>query len=445
MALLHDLPLHPQLFKALDKQGFTEATAVQEQAIPAILSSKDVMVSAKTGSGKTAAFFLPILDYFLNNDAPKSSTRALVLVPTRELALQLQKAFEQLAAFTYIKSGVIIGGEAFKHQVAMIRKNPEVLIATPGRLVEHVEKGTTDLRDLEFLILDEADRMLDMGFSEDMNTIAKACKQERQNCLFSATLNHKNLHRIKDILVDPVSIKVDSQREGHTHIQQEIILCDEIKHKEKIVSALIEQEKATKIFIFCNTRAQCQQLGNLLKYKKLKVDFIHGEIAQSDRKQVMNRFRSGSVDILVATDVAARGLDIENVDLVINFTVAQSGNDHVHRIGRTGRAGQEGKAITLVSDFEWNQMSSIERYLKIRFKKKKVKGLEAKYSGPKKVKSSGKAAGSKKKKTENTNGKAAKGKAGAKAIKTKKYSNQKPKKEQASSNRDGFSALRKKK
>ncbi len=400
MSLLLELPLNKQLFKALDKLGFTEATEVQAQAIPAALAGKDLMVSAQTGSGKTAAFLLPMINRMLDVKAPNSGTRALILLPTRELALQTQKTFEKLAAFTPIKCGLIIGGEAFKHQVATIRKNPEVLIATPGRLVDHIEKGTPDFRDLEILVLDEADRMLDMGFSEEMNTIARACNTERQNLLYSATLKHKGLRGIGAILNNPESIVVDSHRQGHSQICQQIVLADDQKHKENLVTALIDAEDAQKVIIFCNTREQCQQLGNLLKYKKLKTGFLHGEIPQSERKQVLNQFRDNKLQVLVATDVVARGLDIDNVELVINFTVAQSGDDHVHRIGRTGRAGQEGKAITLVSSVEYNQLSSIERYLKIRFEKRKVKGLEANYKGPKKVKSSGKAAGTKKKKTD---------------------------------------------
>ncbi len=398
MSLLQDLPLHKQLFKALDKLGFTEATEVQALAIPAALAGKDVMVSAKTGSGKTAAFILPMLDRLLATDAPDTGTRALILLPTRELALQTQKMFEKLAKYTHIKCGLIIGGESFKYQIATIRKNPEVLMATPGRLVEHIEKGSTDFNDLEIFVLDEADRMLDMGFAEDMQSIATACKDQRQNLLFSATLKHKGMHHIRKILNDPESIEVDSFKEGHSNIVEQIVLADDPKHKQKLVTALIKEEQAKKVFIFCKTREQCQQLGTALKYKDLKAGFIHGEIPQSERKTVLNRFRDNKLQILVATDVAARGLDVEEVDLVINFTVAHSGDDHVHRVGRTGRAGREGKAITLVTSLEWNLMSSIERYLKIRFEPRIVEHLKAKYTGPKKLKKSGKAAGTKKKK-----------------------------------------------
>ncbi|MFA7554016.1 MAG: DEAD/DEAH box helicase [Spongiibacteraceae bacterium] len=416
MSLIQDLPLHKQLLRALDKLGFVEATAVQEQAIPAALAGKDLMVSAQTGSGKTAAFLLPILDKILQVPVPNGSTRALILLPTRELALQTKKHLEQLAAYTYIKSGIIMGGEAFKHQVATLRRNPEVIIATPGRLVEHIEKGTTDFKDLEVLVLDEADRMLDMGFALDMSTIARSCNPQRQNLLFSATLNHAGLGFISETFNQPLSIEVDSQKQDHSHITQQMVLADDVKHKEKLVAALVEEEQARKVFVFCNTRVQCEQLSNVLRYKKYKVAYIHGDIEQNQRKQIMNQFRQGALQILVATDLAARGLDIDDVDLVINFTTAHSGDDHTHRVGRTGRAGQQGKAITLVSSNEWNQMSSIERYLGIRFKRRTVKDLTAEYAGPKKLKNSGKAAGSKKKKVDPKTAKAKlKAKAKAKA------------------------------
>ena len=398
MTLLSDLSLHAQLLKALDKLGFSEATDVQAQAIPVALQGSDLMVSAQTGSGKTAAFLLPILHQLLTVKAPGSGTRALILLPTRELALQTQKNFEQLAAFTYIKSGLIIGGEALKHQVATLRKDPEVLIATPGRLVDHIEKGTTEFRHLEVMVLDEADRMLDMGFAIDMNTIASSCNSERQNLLFSASLKHEGLGKISKSFRDPVAIAVGTPNEEHRDIQQQLVLADTIKHKEQLVAALVDEEQANKTLIFCNTRLQCQQLSHLLRYKKMKAGYIHGDISQNDRKQVMNQFRQGGITVLVATDVAARGLDIKGVDLVINFNIAQSGDDHLHRVGRTGRAGEQGKAITLIDSNEWNQMSSIERYLKFRFVQRVVKGLKADYSGPKKLKKSGKAAGSKKKK-----------------------------------------------
>lgn len=399
MTSFSDLGLHERLLKAVDKLGYADATPVQVKTIPEVATGADVVVSAKTGSGKTSAFVLPMLERFLAQDRPRAGTRALILVPTRELALQIEKAFKSLAAFTQIRCGVVMGGEAFKHQVATIRRNPEVIVATPGRLVEHIEKNTIDFNDLEFLVLDEADRMLDMGFAEDLHQISNSCADDRQNLLFSATFKHKAFSRVRAQLKDPVHIELGLPRGGNENITQQRVLADDDKHKEMLTVAAIQTESPERTFVFCNTRAQAQKLSNILRANKLRAAYIHGEISQSDRKQVLNRFRDGTVQVLVATDVAARGLDIEDLGMVINFDLAQSGDDHVHRVGRTGRAENKGLAITLVSAKEWDRMSSIERYLKFRFDAREFDGLVAKYRGPKKLKSSGKAFGTKKKKS----------------------------------------------
>ena len=274
--------------------AFTEPTEAQAKTIPEVLKGRDVMVSSKTGSGKTAAFILPMLDRLLREESRNSGTLALILLPTRELALQTQKAFQTFAAFTYIKSGLIIGGEAYKHQVATLRKNPEVIIATPGRLVDHVEKGNTDFTDLQVLVLDEADRMLDMGFADAMHMIASNCPAQRQNLLFSATLKHKGMSQIGLIMDDPVRLVIDAARKTHSQISQYRVLADDDKHKERLVEALVAEEQANRVMVFCKTRLQCEQLGNVLRYRKLKADYIHGEVSQNARKQVMNRFRDGS-------------------------------------------------------------------------------------------------------------------------------------------------------
>lgn len=432
--------LSKPLLRAAEALGYQELTPVQERCIPEILAGRDLLVSARTGTGKTAAFLLPLLQRMLAKPAPKSGTRGLILVPTRELALQINKVFAGLAKFTPLKCGLIIGGEAFKHQVASLRRNPEFLVATPGRLVEHIERGTPDFRDLEYLVLDEADRMLDMGFAIDMHTIASSCNESRQTLLFSATLKHRGLAGVTELMRDPLSIQIVAAAADTAAITQQVVLADDVKHKQQLVLALLEEQQAQRAFVFCNTREQTRQLGNVLKYHKLRVDAIHGEIPQSERKQVMNRFRQGQLQVLVATDVAARGLDVEDVDLIINFDVAQSGDDHLHRIGRTGRAGQTGVAVTLVTASEWDRMSSIERYLKLRFERRVLEGLKATYRGPRKLKNSGKAAGPKKKK-------AGAGKPRAKAPTTGSRPAPKPKRGGSGANKanDGFGVLKKRK
>ncbi|PID42635.1 MAG: RNA helicase [Proteobacteria bacterium] len=396
---LEELALDERLLKALAEQGFDTATEVQARVIPQALAGKDLLVSAKTGSGKTAAFVLSMLQCFLNQPRSVQFIRALIVAPTRELASQIKRAFDQMAAFTEFHCALVIGGEDFKRQLTAVRRIPQVLIATPGRLLEYIEDDYVDFSQLDVLVVDEADRMLDMGFVDAMQTIAGECNPDRQTWLFSATLKNRDVSRIADLLRDPARIRVDTRFHGHSQLRQQRVLADDDKHKVALIAALVEEEAANRVFVFCNTRAQVQQVCSKLNYKKLRAAYIHGEVSQSSRKKVMEKFRQGVFQVLVATDLAARGLDINDVDMVINHTVAPSGDDHVHRAGRTGRAGQSGTVVTLVNSMEWNLMSSIERYLKIRFEPRKVKGLEAHYTGPKNLKKSGKMARKGKRKT----------------------------------------------
>ena len=394
-----ELALHERLQKALNELGFEKATPVQEQTLPKVMAGGDLMVSAETGSGKTAAFLLPMLNHMQNNPAPNSSTRALILVPTRELAQQVLKDCEALAKYTFIKAGMIIGGESFRHQINTFRKNPEIIIATPGRLIEHMENSNQDFRDMEYLVLDEADRMLDMGFGPDVFKIADECRPERQTLLFSATLETSGVRKVSDhVLTEPQKIVLSTARDKHENITQQIMLADDISHKEKLLIWLLQNETYEKAIIFTNTIVQAETFWGKVKVKGLKVGVLNGNMDQKQRKHVMRLLADGNINILIATDVAARGLDLKGVGLVINLDMARGGDDYVHRIGRTGRAGEQGLAVSLIGPNEWNLMSSIERYLRIKFEKRSIKGLRGSYKGPKKLKSSGKAAGPKKKK-----------------------------------------------
>ena len=394
-----ELALHERLQKALSELGFEKATPVQEQTLPKVLSGKDLMVSAETGSGKTAAFLLPILNYMHDNPAPNASTRALILVPTRELAQQVLKECEALAKFTFVKAGMIIGGENFRHQINTFRKNPEIIIATPGRLIEHIENGNHDFRDLEYLVLDEADRMLDLGFGPDVFKISDECRPERQTLLFSATLETSGVRKVSDhVLNEPQKIVLSTARDKHENITQQIMLSDDNAHKEKLLIWLLQNETYEKAIVFANTIVQAEEFCGKIKVKGLRAGVLNGNMDQKERKHVMRLLADGSINILVATDVAARGLDLKGVGLVINLDMARNGDDYVHRIGRTGRAGEQGLAISLIGPNEWNLMSGIERYLRIKFEKRSIKDLRGSYKGPKKLKSSGKAAGPKKKK-----------------------------------------------
>jgi len=390
--------LDPQLMKAIEALDYSAPTPVQLQAIPAALAGNDIMVCAETGSGKTAAFVLPILHQFINKKAPNSATRALILAPTRELARQLFKQCEALAKYTGIEAGLITGGESFKFQAATFRKNPEIIVSTPGRLVDHLGRKPNLMNDVEVLVLDEADRMLDMGFAEDVMAIAQHCGEQKQTMLFSATMNQKGIrHVIKQVLTDPTTITVDAIKGSHGNIKQQVMLADDDQHKDRLLTWMLSNETYRQCIIFSNTKAKTDELYNFLKYHKHKVGVLHGDMTQDERNHIMSRMQQGHLSVLVATDVASRGLDVKNIDLVINFDLPRSGDDYVHRIGRTGRAGEQGLAVSLVDHSEWNLKSSIERYLRIELEVRKVKALLGKYKGPKKVKSNGKPVGKKKK------------------------------------------------
>ena len=443
-----DFDLHERLMIALANEEFTEPTPVQRAVVPLALEDRDLLVTAETGSGKTAAFLLPALQKLLENEARDSSTRVLILTPTRELARQVLAHCLKLKKLTHLKADVVTGGAEFKYQRAMLRKNPEIIVATPGRILEHLQKGSADFSDLEVLVLDEADRMLDMGFSDDVLTIASACNPERQTLLLSATLKHRGIRKVADmVLRDPQVVTVNTVRTEHSSIKQQIILADDPDHKQKLLVKLLEQESAEKTVVFTNTIVQAEKLAGFLRKgelynSELRAGVLHGDMMQDERNRVMNRIRRGHLDVLVATDVAARGLDVQGVGLVINFDMARSGDDYVHRIGRTGRAGEQGTAISLICSTEWNLMSSIERYLKTRFERRKVAGLEGKYKGPKKLKASGKAAGTKKKKlAKKEAGKGAAKKPAAKKTSTRKSSAGRV---HDSTREEGFTPLRKK-
>ncbi|PTC38497.1 ATP-dependent RNA helicase SrmB [Pseudomonas paraeruginosa] len=399
--MFSQFPLHERLLKALDSLSFSEPTPVQAAAIPQALEGRDLRVTAQTGSGKTAAFLLPLLNRLLAEEKPRSLARALILLPTRELAQQTLKEVERFAQFTFIKSCLITGGEDFKVQGARLRKNPEIVIGTPGRLLEQRNAGNLPLQDIEVLVLDEADadRMLDMGFADDVLALANACPAERQTLLFSATHSGAGLNKvIAEVLREPQVLRLNQVGELNENVRQQVITADDVAHKEQLLQWLLGNETYTKAIVFTNTRVSADRLTGRLIANQHKVFVLHGEKDQKDRKLAIERLKQGAVKILVATDVAARGLDVEGLDLVINFDMPRSGDEYVHRIGRTGRAGAEGLAISLICHNDWNLMSSVERYLKQHFERRNIKELKAAYQGPKKLKASGKAAGSKKKK-----------------------------------------------
>lgn len=394
-----ELALHERLMLAIDKSGYAQCTPVQQKTIPLILQHEDLLVCAPTGSGKTATFLLPVLHRcLLAHSENLAGIRVLILAPTRELARQLFKQTKQFSAFTRIRTGLLTGGEDFKYQQAMLRKPLEIVIATPGRALEHLQKNSIDFDALEVLILDEADRILDMGLGEDALRLAECCNKQRQTLLFSATLNHQGIFGIAEkILRDPQTVTLNGIPQSRPPIVQQIVPADSDQHKQQLLIWLLANQNHRKALVFTNTKIRADQLRGPLRGQRVSVAVLHGDMDQRDRNRVMQLFRQGAFSVLIATDVAARGLDIEGVDLVINFDMARSATDYVHRIGRTGRAGEQGLAVSLIKANEWNLMVGIERFLGQTFERRVIEPLAGKFRGPKKLKKSGKAVGSKKK------------------------------------------------
>ncbi|MBK5930713.1 DEAD/DEAH box helicase [Halochromatium salexigens] len=375
--------LDEPLQRAIANAGWQQPTPVQQRVIPAVLEGRDLLASAATGSGKTGAFLLPMLQRLSEEPAPDGGIRALVLVPTRELASQTQSEFLNLGSRTRLTAAVIVGGEDRGRQVSALRKNPDLVIATPGRLLEHLETGEADLTQLGFLVLDEADRMLDLGFAADVITLISASNRARQSLLFSATLKHGGLRPLTDhLLNDPQVIEIDAIRAAHPDISHQIILSDELPHKQAQLLWLLQHEDYQKALVFTNTRARADAIGAFLIGEQVRAAVLHGELDQRERKRVMGLLERGQVSVLVASDVAARGLDLTGVERVINLDVPRSGEDYLHRTGRTGRAGRAGIALSLVSAQEWNRMESISRWLGIEVERRQLPGLEARFKGP---------------------------------------------------------------
>ena len=393
-----NIEFNQRLLAGLEKLEITEPTEVQSLMLPLAMAGRDLQVCAETGSSKTLAYLLPILEKLLAQPAPNSATRALILVPTRELARQVFKTAKHFCDLTSLDAGLLTGGDDFKYQAAMLRKNPEIIVSTTGRLVDHLKRGTAELGDLEYLVLDEADRMLDMGFADDMNMIVSRSSAARQTLMLSATLRHEGLGRIAAAMLnDPEQITTHTVKDQHQYIRQQRILADDNAHKDRLLVWLLANESYDKAVIFVNKRDEVERLNEFLRKHRNGIALLHGEMTQDERNYVMQSLREGKRNILVATDVAARGLDVEGMDLVINYDLARKGDEYVHRIGRTGRAGKAGLAISLIAPNEWNLKASIERYLDQQMSARKIDGLEGTYKGPKKVKASGKAAGTKKK------------------------------------------------
>ena len=367
-----ELNLSRELLKAVNDMGFEEATPIQAQAIPHILKGKDVIGNAQTGTGKTTAFGLPILEMVdPNNKAPQ----AIILCPTRELAIQVAEEIRTLSKY---KQGIhilpIYGGQPIERQIHSLKKGVQIIIGTPGRVMDHMRRHTLKLQNVKIVVLDEADEMLDMGFREDIEKILKDIPEERQTLLFSATIPEPILELGEKHLKNPEFVKVVHKELTVPSIEQ---FYFEVSRRDKVdaLSRLIDFYNPNLSLVFCNTKKGVDELLAQLQAWGYSADGLHGDMSQSQRDRVMAKFKSGAIDILVATDVAARGLDVENVDAVFNFDVPQNEEYYVHRIGRTGRAGRAGKAFTLVVGRDIYKLKDIKKYANTKILRRQVPSL----------------------------------------------------------------------
>src|SRR5690606_4355965 len=362
------LGLDPRVLDALTALGYEEPTPVQREAIPPQLAGKDLLAQAATGTGKTAAFALPLL-HRIRPDAPASQrTSALVLVPTRELAMQVAEAVHRYGKGLGAVALPVYGGASLDTQVRSLRRGVDVVIATPGRALDHIRRGTLKLGHVGTVVLDEADEMLDMGFAEDLDAILEATPAERQTALFSATLPPRIAEIARRHLRDPVKVRIDREAmpAGEAPRVRQVAYIVSRAHKRAALGRVLDVENPTSTIVFCRTRTEVDQLTGARSARGSRAEALHGGLSQEQRDRVMRKFRSNTADLLVATDVAARGLDVEHVSHVVNYDVPSAAESYVHRIGRTGRAGREGVAITLAEPREHRMLRNIERLTRQR-------------------------------------------------------------------------------
>lgn len=358
------LNLEDSVLQALDAMNFKECTPVQEHTIPVLLEGRDLIGVAQTGTGKTAAYLLPVLNQLSKGGYPADSINCIIMSPTRELAQQIDQQMEGFSYFMPVSSVAVYGGNdgiRFEQEKKGLTLGADVVIATPGRLISHLSLGYVDLSRVSFFILDEADRMLDMGFADDIMQIVKYLPKERQTIMFSATMPAKIQQLAQTILTDPVEVKLAVSRPADKIIQVAYI-CYEAQ-KLGIIKSLFKEQAPERVIIFASSKLKVKEVTKALKRMKLNVGEMHSDLEQSQREEIMHEFRNGRINMLVATDIVARGIDIDDIRLVINYDVPHDSEDYVHRIGRTARANNDGCAITFVSETEQSRFKQIEDFL----------------------------------------------------------------------------------
>lgn len=373
----NSLDLIDNLLKAVADQGYTKPTPIQQQAIPVILKQRDLMARAQTGTGKTAGFTLPLLQLLNNNirSSGKRRIRALILTPTRELAAQVEQSVHIYGKYLTLKSAVVFGGVNINPQIQKLQCGIDILVATPGRLLDHVRQRTVDLSKVEILVLDEADHMLDMGFIHDVKKIISMLPKRRQNLLFSATFTDEIKQLASGLLFSPALIEVTPHNAPADLIDQVVHFVDR-KRKRELLSLLVRSERWNRVLVFSRTKHGANHLAEQLFEDGIAATAIHGNKSQAARTKALNDFKKGSVQVLVATDIAARGLDIDQLPHVVNFELPHVPEDYIHRIGRTGRAGSVGTAVSLVCIDEHQLLKNIERTLKREIPKVTISGFE---------------------------------------------------------------------
>jgi len=373
----HNLGLSSDLLRAVADQGYTEPTPIQQQAIPGILQGRDIFASAQTGTGKTASFTLPLLHRLKTPNPSKShrAPRALILTPTRELAAQVSDSVKTYGKYLPLRTAVVYGGVGIQPQIQTLSRGVDILVATPGRLLDHLEQKTLDLSQIEILVLDECDRMLDMGFIQAIRKILATLPRARQTLMFSATFSKPIQQLANTLLKSPTLIEVAPRNAAAEQVEQVVHPVDRDRKRE-LLSYMIGAHNWQQVLVFTRTKHGANRLAEQLAKDGLKTAAIHGNKSQAARTRALNDFKQGKVRVLVATDVASRGLDIDQLPHVVNFELPNVPEDYVHRIGRTGRAGSEGRAVSLVCSDEYALLKEIERLLNRTFSKDVISGYE---------------------------------------------------------------------
>lgn len=380
----NELPLDNRLLSALNTMQMDTVTDIQQQAIPHGLMGKDILASSKTGSGKTLAFLVPAVQRLLTQKAlSKRDPRALVLAPTRELAKQVFSVAKTLTQNQSLSCALIVGGENYNDQAKALKRNPHIVVGTAGRMNDHLEARHLFLNGLELLILDEADRMLELGFEKALENIHRSADhRKRQTMMFSATIDSAAVNHVTQLMLKaPATINIDKVATPHADISQSFYFADGVSHKDQLLLAAAAIEGREQALVFTATRADTERLAQLLKDKRLSATFLHGDLLQNQRSAIINDFSRGKTGILVTTDLASRGLDISNIAKVINYDLPKFADEYVHRIGRTGRAGKKGEAMSFVSRKDWRSFLAIQTRLEQRFEFSEFEGLAARFKG----------------------------------------------------------------